>query len=237
MKLNHLRRYLLIMIIFTNIIIAQEDLSVFTELSKIEFRDNVKSEKIVLNYNPTNSEVINKQVKDEHFEIRGYITRLVITKIDSLSSDKYLIDYDPGISADPMFCITKIFPDTIKYYPCIDGLIISIPGNGYIYISGHTDNMFDQKKIYKIEDNKLVEVQQPYYYVGMETETNIRMDLFSDRSMRNKVVSLEKGAKITVLINTDNYYLIATQFGIVGWFDYRTHYRDNPIKGIYFAGD
>ena len=113
-----------------------------------------------------------------------------------------------------------------------------IPGNGSIYISGHTDNMFDTRKKFIYDGNKFNELIQPFYYVGLETFTIKPITLFSDTTLSNPVASLPENSEIEVLINRNDLYLIRTSFGLTGWLKIGPVSPDySPIKGLYFAGD
>ncbi|MCF7886162.1 MAG: hypothetical protein K9M80_06685 [Candidatus Marinimicrobia bacterium] len=74
----------------------------------------------------------------------------------------------------------------------MNGLRISIPGDGNIYISGHTNNMFNKRRIYHLESNTLKEIKQPFYYVGQEGVLQKDITLYRDQDNNIPVIKLKK---------------------------------------------
>jgi hypothetical protein len=165
-------------------------------------------------------------------------TRVLKTHISKDSTTLYTIDFSPGMSVDPYFFIFEIKGDSTRYIGstpfCTD---IYFPGDGFIYTAGHVDSTFDMRRIYRIENGKLVEIPQPFYYVGLETVTKEPITLFADRSLKTGTVSIPAGNSLTVLINIENSYLILTSSGITGWIqiEYGGYY--SPIKHLILRGD
>ena len=98
--------------------------------------------------------------------------------------------------------------------------------------------MFNKMRKYTLTANVINEVKQPYYYVGLNTETTKSIKIFSSKRLENVVASLPKNSPIEVVINEDEFYLIKTSFGLIGWVKIpECIISDTPIKGLYYAGD
>jgi len=186
-------------------------------------------------YNASTSEVINK----DYSTPLAKRTRVLRTKISKESTDEYFIDYNSGVSADPSFSIYTIENGEEKPLFGVGGLEIRIPGDGNVYVSGHTNNMFNKRRKFTLKNGGLEEVIQPFYYVGLNTETTQEVTLLSNIDFKNPVITLAPGSKVEVLINKGEYYLVKTPYGITGWVYIfgGAHQAISPIKGIYYAGD
>ncbi len=188
-----------------------------------------------VHYNPEFTTIINKDISQYNIKI----IQVLKTKINESDSHNYTIDYSQGPSADPGFLFYRNQGDSLKqigYYK--NGLELFIPSNGYVYISGHTDNMYDQRKKYKVHFDDLVEIKQPYYYVGIKSKLEDFLEIYSDLNYKTSIGKLPIGAPVTVLLNIDDDYLIKTSFGLVGWAKIPpTPFKGKIIEEIYFAGD
>ena len=93
--------------------------------------------------------------------------RLITTMIDRNADTEYYIDFSPGMSADPGFVIFRIDGSTSKKLtPWVAGTQLIIPGDGFLYASGHTNTTFVQRKKYRIEGDTVTEVKLPAYKAG-----------------------------------------------------------------------
>ncbi len=212
----------------------------FSYLSIFKIDDkNISYEKISVNYNNEVSAVLNQRTADIRYkEGNDTVIRTVKTQININKRDYYFIDYSTGSSADPVFIIYKILPDTLLKIKVLEGTDIYIPGNGYIYISGHTNNMFDTKKKFVLKGDVLKEIPQEYYFVGVQSVTTKPIELYSDTKLEEINARLSKGAPVTVVINKGDLYLIKTSFGLLGWMKIPISLSgESPIKDLYFAGD
>lgn len=191
-------------------------------------------------YNPSHTEVINKEFTEEESGIE--VTRAIRTRIDALQTTSYIVDYDEGVSVDPAFTIYKEGAKGLMKVGSFNGLELVIPGNGNIYVSGHTNNMFNMRLKYQLTGDSFIEVNQPYYYVGTDTVTNANITLYESPGSGAVVARLAHGTEITVLLNKGKYYLIKTPFGLTGWYHMKHEYPigvhdKSELKGIYFNGD
>ena len=177
-------------------------------------------------------------IKSSEFPEGPPATRVLKTLISKESNTYYTIDFSPGMSVDPYFLLFENKEDSTHYIgntpTCTD---LYIPGDGFIYTAGHTDTMFDMRRMYHIENGKLIEIFQPFYYIGLETVSKEPITLFEDRTFKTKTVSIPAGTSITVLISVDNAYLILTSSGITGWIHIDYGGYNTPIRHLIFRGD
>ncbi len=164
-------------------------------------------------------------------------TRILKTRIDSNSEDKYIIDFTLGPSWDPHFIVHRVDGYSTAFMGktgfCNN---LFIPGDGFIYTTGHVNSMFDIRRRYAIQDDHLVETPQPFYRVGLETVTTGPLKLLSDPMSATILKILPAGTSITVLLNKDDLYLITTPFGLTGWAVIESPYY-TPIQHLIFRGD
>lgn len=194
-------------------------------------------ETISIHYNNKNTTVINKDITDKESMIKTI--RLFETKLKTDSNDKYIVDFSEGASGDPQFKVYRNENNKLIYIGYEFGLELTIPSDGYIYISGHTNNMFNKRKKFIIESDHINEIKQPFYYVGLESKALEDVDIFSDINMSNAIAHLVKGTPVSVMLNyNEEYYLIKTDVGLLGWIKIPSGIREETkIEGIYFAGD
>ncbi len=190
---------------------------------------------IVIRYNPAISKIINQSIDDEMIVIK-----VLETAIAGSVGERYTVVFDEGPSDDPGFIINRLLPDGRQQEAgYLGGFELVIPGNGYVYVSGHTNTMFNTRRKYTLKKGSLREVAQPYYYVGLDTVTTQTISLYSDTGYKTKVAGLPAGYKVEVLINSGEDYLIKTPFGLTGWLKIPENVmlHETPVKGIFFAGD
>ncbi len=185
---------------------------------------------------------LGKFYKSSEFDGTGFqewnlATRVLKTRISKDSDTYYTIDFSPGMSVDPYFLFFENTGDSTRYIgntsSCTD---LYIPGDGFIYTAGHVNSMFDIRRKYHIENGKLVEISQPFYYVGLETVTKKPITLSADRTYKTETVSIPAGTSITILISVDNSYLILTSSGITGWVYIDSGYYTS-IRHLIWRGD
>jgi len=194
-------------------------------------------ETITIFYNNKHATVINKDITDKESMIKTI--RLLETKLKADSNVKYIVDFSEGASSDPQFKIYRNENNKLIYIGYEFGLELAIPSDGFIYISGHTNNMYNKRKKIIIDGDHINEIKQPFYYVGLENKTLEDIDIFSDINMSKAVAHLAKGTPVSVILNyNEEYYLIKTDIGLLGWIKIPSGIRDETkIEGIYFAGD
>lgn len=167
------------------------------------------------------------------------MTLLAETTIDQ-SNKMYAIVY--GYCPEPEFYFYDV-NDLSKSYGAVGGLNLYIPGNGNLYVSGHVNSNFNNKRKFKFEENKITEVKQPLYYVGLETKTLKPLTLYKTKDMKDVVANLPENYNVQVLLaessyGNESYYLIKTEFGLVGWSKIKSgQYQSIDVEGIFWNGD
>lgn len=199
---------------------------------KLEFPDDI----VRIQYNRTLADPVNKTFDPgAGWDMHEVIT----TKLAPESDEVFLIIFDPGPSADPNFQIVRgTEPTDDAYLGSMNGLILTIPGDGFLYVSGHTNTTFDQRRKYRITDEGLEEVPQPYYYVGLSTTTLKPVTLRSALEDGETVAEVPAGTGVEILLNRNDDYLVKTPEGLVGWFTEKLSTQDpEHFEGLYFRGD
>lgn len=165
--------------------------------------------------------------------------QVVATKLSADSDETFLIIFDPGPSADPNFQVVrgeKLSDEA--YLGSMNGLELTIPGDGFLYVSGHTNTTFNQRRKYRVGVDGLEEVPQPFYFVGLQTATLKPVVLRTEPGGGEKVAELATGAAVEILLNKDDDYLVKTQEGIVGWFREKLATQDpEHFDELFFRGD
>ena len=220
---------------FFSVYAYAETTDTFVGLETLSFKIGYdKTQSVYVHYNPSLAKIINKDITDKKSEI--FTVNVMDIYLDTSKGEKINILYSDGSSADPEFLITSLTRN-IKS-EAIFGLDLYVPGNGSVYVSGHTDNYFDEHKKYIISDGKMVEVKQPFLYVGLETKAIKNIAIYSEKSSESIVANIPKGTRFSVLVASERYYLIKTSFGLVGWYhDTNSNETFDVIEGLHYNGD
>lgn len=156
---------------------------------------------------------------------------------------------DSGPSADPS---CRLLPNTdVPEKTVFDapGTEFAFPGDGRIVVAGHSNNYYDQRKVFHWDGSKFVETVQPLLQVGLKGKTRAAIPLRSapGATAATTGVVLPAGSSVTVLLNDNstvddsgqnpNYLLLSAE-GIVGW-AYLPGQPDGStaIEGLFYAGD
>jgi hypothetical protein len=206
----------------------------FPGLRRLEFKGYFTA---TLFYDPKISERVDKPLNaEESKEGAPLVTRVIRTKVDRTRNEEVWIDYDEGPSVDPEIIVTRVGSREPAGY--VPGLNFYIPGTGAIYASGHTNTMFDTRRKYVLEGDKLVEVKQPFYWVGLESKALKDISLLSKKGGQEVVARLPKGSALTVMLAEEDWYLVKTPFGLVGWLEVKDYTQQaETIEGLFFQGD
>jgi hypothetical protein len=106
--------------------------------------------------------------------------------------------------------------------------------------------MFNKRRKFKIENDTIIEIKQPYYYVGLKGKILKPLTLYSDKGLLNPVAQLPIDYEIEILLaetgssdfEIDYYYLVKSNFGLIGWIKISDiDIWNNLINGFYYAGD
>lgn len=187
-----------------------------------------------IHYDPAISQLVNKRLTTED---EPMVMRVFRTKLDRTKDEWYFVDYDEGPSDDPEFILTK--DGSAEPAATISGLHLYLPGNGSVYASGHTDNMFDEHRKFTVKNGAITETKQPYLYVGIEGKAKQDLTIYSTIAQKEAVASISKGSMMTVLVaDGADHYLIKTAFGLVGWVTIQPYSQDaTVVDGLFYAGD
>lgn len=192
-----------------------------------------------ISYDPALAEVINKPLNAAGAanNAEPEVTRLLVARLDREGEAKYTIDFDPGPSADPTFTISS--EKSGERIGSIGADALTVPGNGFIYSTGRTNNLHQERQKFSIRDGKLVEIEQPFSYVGLDTKANVPLTLTAGKSTGEVIAKINKGGEVTVVLRDGDHLLVKTPFGLLGWWKMNTEVMaDNAeIEGIYYAGD
>lgn len=94
---------------------------------------------------------------------------------------------------------------------------VYIPGNGFIYTTDDMGTTWAFKSKYRFTGTKLIKVKQPFYYIGIETETTKPIKLYQSRKYKKVIATLGSFSKVKVLLGYKEGMLVKTPFGLVGW--------------------
>lgn len=166
------------------------------------------------------------------------------TKISPGDAIAYYVVFTEGGSHDPEFYFIPDTSSTGDPGPSVPAEILILPGNGIVYTLAHANRTFLMHQKFVLKGAEFVEVQQPYYYVGLTTTTLIPVKLTSLPTGGAVVAELPKGSTIEILLSNEKEfqggrpsYLARTPFGLVGWLNYEIHQTADVLEGIYFEGD
>lgn len=202
---------------------------------------------ISISYNPCCTEVYKIPVSelistDPLYPYDEYSTediKMIRTKTDTHSTKEYIVVYSDLPSGDPHY----IFYSTSKPVEVlfsIPGEKIFIPGDGFVYSRGHSNNTIEARKKYRVTDTGLTEVKQPYYFSGLKSKALIDLKVFDSEDLKNETGTIPAGTEVQILLKKDNteLYLIMDPYGITGWIDAgMTGIMPTVIEGLFYAGD
>lgn len=191
-----------------------------------------------IHFDPAITTVINRQLNPDAPDDGDIpVIRVLETKLDRTSSQIWVIDYTEGPSADPEFMFTRKGAAEPAGY--VTALELWLPGNGAAYAAGHADTMFDTRRKLVAKGDKVVEVAQPFYHVGLEGKALKDLVLYGAKDGKEVVANIPKGSPVTVLLASgEEWYLAKTAFGLVGWIRVEPWTVDaSVVDGLYYAGD
>lgn len=231
-------------LIFICTVVFSTNAQNFGNLNKLKINN---SDKEFLMYNASCSYVFNTALgeldREDPFYPKEDVSfgdiKLIKTKIDKNSDVEFYIVFSENPSGDPHFMFFRD-GEYVNFDISIPGFSLYIPGDGTIYVSGHINNDFDTRKKYIFKDNKIVEVEQPFYYVGIKSKTLQKVKLYDSPDLTRIIAVLEPNSPVQILLNRKDthLYLISTEFGITGWIDNGFGgLQPTILDGIFHAGD
>jgi len=172
----------------------------------------------------------------EDISIIDYVQDTSVAECSLLDKGKDLfkIEYSSGPSVDPSFTLVGLYGGRD-----LNGTDMAIPGDGFFYIWGHTNSLFNKRRMYTIRNNRVAEIQTPYYYVGQESEVLGQISLYRSRNMEEQIISIPKGGKVEIVLKDGSYYLLQTSMDILGWWKPAKPIGpgSRELKSLYYAGD
>lgn len=106
--------------------------------------------------------------------------------------------------------------------------------------------MYNRRRKFQLQNDTILEIKQPYNYVGLKGKTEKSITLYKDKTGPDIVAQLPKAYEIEVLLaesptkdfESDQLFLVRTDFGLVGWLRLSTEDVYEPVlKGLFYAGD
>lgn len=166
--------------------------------------------------------------------------------------DDYYVVFSLGPSMDLNYCLyrkTRV-EDAAKNqqklnFDCDFSVYapnLTIAANGWIYASGHNNTVSDQRRAFRVENNRFTEVAQPLYYVGKPSVSKREQQLYADEALQTRSFTLAKDEPVTIIAmrsikNEPERILVANQHGITGWVLADMSQDENQFSGVFFAGD
>jgi hypothetical protein len=156
---------------------------------------------------------------------------------------------DSGPSADPSCRLLPKSDDPAGAIFESAGTDFVFLPNAEVYVFGHSDNLYDHRRLFRFDGKRFVEARQPYRYVGVEGKTTAALALTSDKGgdAKNALVTLAANTPVTILLNAatgddengqNADYLVRTREGLVGWARIPMQPDGKTVvEGLYFAGD
>jgi hypothetical protein len=187
--------------------------------------------RIIVWFDPNISSVINKEVVDGYPRLR-----VLRTRINRHKNENFFIDFHEGPSLDPTFIICP--EQGVQWVREFGGTTLIIPGDGFLYVSGHSNNYFNKRKKFVLKGKELIEIKQPFYYVGIESRALKDLTITSKKQGGEIVAHIPKGERVEVILNEGDYFLLKTQIGLTGWARVENiGQKAEVLEGIFFLGD
>ena len=164
-------------------------------------------------------------------------TLVIKTKLNRADQKEYFVVFNTGVSCDPGFYFMDL--ETEQIVGVLPGTKLYLPGNGKLYTSGYINAPFNIKRKYVLEEGKFAEVVLEFYDVSLKTKTLAPIRLYKTQKMEEELAYLPAGYAIEVVLaappleSFNGYYLIKTEFGLLGW----TKVGTGEILNLIWRGD
>jgi hypothetical protein len=240
------RIFILAFTLASSLNVCGQNKNVFPHLTKVTID---KEHKVIFGYDKRSVRLINKPCyllnkKDPiHCDRDSALvewTLVAKVKVGNIK-DSVNVIYSPGMSDDPGFIISTKSDKTIGQFSCIEFYINSL---GTVYTSGHVNNMYDRRRKFQVQPDTVIEVKQPYNFVGLKGKTLRDINLYQNKTGGEIVAVIPKDYEIEILLaesstkdfEIDQNFLVKTEFGLVGWLRLEG-FSDRVIEALYYAGD
>ena len=189
-----------------------------------------------IHFNNLGASVINKKIENNDpcacFLDENDVL-LLKTTIDTTKKGIYTLYFGIGMSLDPHF---SIFSND-SLIGVIEGVELSIPGNGTLYSNGHTNNLYNEFRAWKLTSNKLEEIKQPLQYVGLKTVALSDFAIHADTLQQSTVATIAKGDSIELLVQQNHFFLIRNSYNLVGWWKIDDPLKSKQVNNLFYLGD
>jgi hypothetical protein len=157
-------------------------------------------------------------------------------KLSADDKDYLVLRCDSGGSNDPQ-CVFSASQDPEQEGVAIPGLLFVVPGDGCVYSSGHTNNMFAANALHCLKDGKLQPVSQPFSYAGFRSKALRTLTLYADKQKSGIVTTIAQGAFVEVVLQDGDNFLLRDRFGLTGWTALEQSQQAVDIDGFFYNGD
>ncbi|MBL8296749.1 MAG: hypothetical protein JNN30_00240 [Rhodanobacteraceae bacterium] len=153
---------------------------------------------------------------------------------------------DSGPSADPS---CRLLPDAAN----AETDVFAAPGTQFaflpdarIYVAGHSNTFYDERKLYTWKNDRFTETAQPLRHVGVSGTLKQAVTLQHSPGGASMGVTLAAGTRVTVLLNDRSSanassspdYLLLTPEGLTGWASLPGQPDGTTaVDGLYYRGD
>ena len=165
-----------------------------------------------------------------------YMAYPLDVKLKSGDKDYLVLRCDSGGSNDPQ-CVLSASQDPEKEGVAIPGTLFVMPGDGCVYSSGHTNNMFAARALHCLKDGKLQPVAQPFSYAGFRSKALRSLTLYADKQKSGIVTTIAPGGFVEVVLQDGDFFLLRDRFGLTGWAALEQAQQATDIEGFFYNGD
>src|SRR5690349_7725503 len=118
-----------------------------------------------------------------------YMAYPLDVKLGADDKDYLVLRCDSGGSNDPQ-CVFSASQNPEDPGTAIPGTLFFIPGDGCVYASGHTNNMFSARALYCRQGAELQPVAQPFSYAGFQSKALRKLTLYADKQKSGIVITI-----------------------------------------------
>lgn len=167
----------------------------------------------------------------------------------AIKGEKIVIAFDPGPSEDPTFIVDA---NGKGEGAIISGSVLYVSSAGNMYSKTMSNEYFEKTRKYKFSSGKIIEVKQPFYYIGKECETSSTMVMYTQKCNKGTAVAVLPKNTITRIVLADfeenscneqsdlsgslgdpvMQFLVVTPFGLSGWVSSSGGYLNRPGKPL-----
>lgn len=160
----------------------------------------------------------------------------------SFDGERIMVGFTEGLSDDPEFLF---YSKRGKFIKGISGTELYLSANGFFYVTGTANDFFKKKRKFQFKKGEVIEIEQPFYYIGLTTKTLNTVELYQSKELKSKVATLPANYDVELLLVEPGYddskeifVLVRTKLGLVGWVKLDPfNYNDMSFDGFYFHGD